>query len=82
MEIFFKSVKFFVFLRVQNFMFNILVGQKFSRKCKTFFGIRFRANSLYFPTSFLISYPNILTYIVLCSGTDLKQSALTRISLS
>jgi len=55
--------------------------RNFQASYQTFFDTRSRANSLYFPTSFLISFPNIRTYILLCSGTDIKEYARTRISL-
>ena len=62
-------------------MFKLLVGQIVS-SAHTLFDIGFRANFLKFPASFLLWYPNIFTYILLCSGRDIKQTARTCILLT
>ena len=60
---------------------NFWVDRTFQTSAQTLFDITFRPNFLKYHTSFFLSYPNISTYIFLCSGTDIKQIARTRISL-
>jgi hypothetical protein len=53
----------------------------FQARAQTLLGVRFTANYLNILTSIFILYPSIRTYIVLFSGTDIKESARSRISL-
>jgi hypothetical protein len=53
----------------------------FQVRAQTLLGVKFAANYLNILTSIFISYPSIRTYIVLFSGTDIKESAGSRISL-
>ena len=68
---------FFPLLLVPNFMSKLSGGRNFQASAQTLFDIRLRPNSLKFSSSRFLRYPNIRTYKVLCSGTDIKQTAKT-----
>jgi hypothetical protein len=60
---------------------NFRLGRKFQASTQKIFDTKFRPNFLKFPDSFSLSYPNIRTYRLLCSDTDIKRTARTRILL-
>jgi len=47
----------------------------FKASAQTLFDIRFKPNSLKFPSAFFLSYPKIRTYIFLYSGKEIMQTA-------
>jgi len=47
----------------------------FHTSAQTLFDIRSKPNSLKFPSSVFLSYPKIHTYIFLCSGKEIMQTA-------
>jgi hypothetical protein len=64
---------FFLFILRQISCSNFWLDRTFQACAQTLFFIRFRPNSVNFPTSFSLFYSNILTYIFLCSGTNIKK---------
>jgi hypothetical protein len=55
------------------------LDRQFQTREQIIFYIKFRTNSVKFPTSFSFSFPKVLTYIFLYSSKDIKKTARTRI---
>jgi hypothetical protein len=78
---FLSQNNFSVLLPVTNCMLKFWVDRRFQASAYSPFGTTFTPISLEISTSFFLWYPNIHTYILLCSGTDIKQTARTWIVL-